>query len=99
MGNYQLIIMVLIQTSDLPPNNLGEFSLLLLLLGDEGHVIQEGIHLCKCEGAGLAWGHERALLKECLGRLCHISLAEQSSTLGGVHRWLTVRIGTIVNVS
>ena len=66
-----------IQTSvDVPPNDLGEFGLLLLLFGDKGHVIQEGIHLCKCKGAGLARGHERALLKECLGCLSHISLAE-----------------------
>jgi len=48
----------------LPSNDLGEFSFLLLLLGDESHVIQEGIHLSKCEGAGLARWHEGALLKE-----------------------------------
>lgn len=63
----------------LPSNDLGEFSFLLLLLGDESHVIQEGIHLSKCEGAGLARWHEGALLKEGLGCLGHISLVEYNA--------------------
>lgn len=63
----------------LPLNDLGEFSFLLFLLGDKSHVIQEGIHLGKGEGAGLARWHKGALLKECLGCLGHISLVEYNA--------------------
>ena len=61
----------------LPPNDPGELGLLVLLLGDQGHSVQEGVHLCQCEGAGLAWGHERTLFKERLAGLGHISLGVQ----------------------
>ena len=64
-------------TAGLPLNDPGELGLLVLLLGDQGQPVQKGVHLCQSECAGLAWEQERALLKECLGGLCHISLGVQ----------------------
>ena len=71
------IFMVWPQPAGLPLNDPGELGLLVFLLGDQGHSVQEGVHLCQREGAGLAWGHERALFKERLAGLGHISLGIQ----------------------
>ena len=76
------ILKVWLQPAGLPSDDLCELGLLVLLLGDQGHSVQKGVHLCQSEGAGLAWGHERALLKECLGGLCHISLEETKRQSG-----------------
>ena len=76
------ILKVWLQPAGLPSDDPCELGLLVLLLGDQGHPVQKGVHLCQSEGAGLARGHERALLKECLGGLCHISLEETKRQSG-----------------